>query len=220
MARHELGPGAGLQPSTFIYSRLIPMPPVTQTLLILNVAVFLLQMLVAPAEIRLGFALWPPGSPQYHAWQLLTYAFLHGSVAHIGLNMLALWVFGSELERLWGGRRFLLTYLISVLVAALTQIVVSGYVFGFGGPMVGASGGVFGLLLAFALYFPQRRIMLLIPPIPMRARTFVLVYGALELFLGVTQTQAGVAHFAHLGGLLGGWLGVQYFRGRGVFGSR
>ncbi|HRH81283.1 MAG TPA: rhomboid family intramembrane serine protease [Thiobacillaceae bacterium] len=195
------------------------MQPVTRALLIANVTLFLAQMF-ASAELRNVFALWPPGSPRYHLWQLLSYAFLHGSVAHIGLNMLALWMFGSELERLWGGRRLLLTYLISVLVAALTQIVVSGYLFGSGGPMIGASGGVFGLLLAYALYFPNRRVMLLIPPIPMRSRTFVMVYAALELFLGVTQTQAGVAHFAHLGGLFGGWLGVQYFRGRGLFGPR
>lgn len=195
------------------------MQPVTRALLIANVTLFLAQMF-ASVELRNVFALWPPGSPRYHHWQLLSYAFLHGSVAHIGLNMLALWMFGSELERLWGGRRLLLTYLISVLVAALTQIVVSGYLFGYGGPMIGASGGVFGLLLAYALYFPHRRIVLLIPPIPIRARTFVILYAALELFLGVTQTQAGVAHFAHLGGLFGGWLGVQYFRGRGLFGRR
>lgn len=195
------------------------MPAVTRALLIANVTLFLAQMF-GVLELRSLFALWPPGSPRYHVWQLISYAFLHGSLAHITLNMLALWMFGSELERLWGGRRFLLTYLISVLVAALTQIVVSGYLFGYGGPMIGASGGVFGLLLAYALYFPNRRVMLLIPPIPLRSRTFVMVYAALELFLGVTQTQAGVAHFAHLGGLLGGWLGVQYFRGRGLFGPR
>lgn len=86
--------------------------------------------------------------------------------------------------------------------------------------MIGASGGAFGLMLAYALYFPHNRIRLLIPPIEMSARRFVLVYGLLELLLGVTSTANGVAHFAHLGGLFGGWLGVQYFRGRGLFGSR
>jgi membrane associated rhomboid family serine protease len=135
--------------------------------------------------------------------------------------MIAVWMFGAALEKRWGDLRYLLTYLISVVVAAMTQIAVSGYFLHASGPVVGASGGVFGLLLAYALYFPNRVISIIfLPFIHIPARTFVLGYGAVELLLGVTGTAAGVAHFAHLGGLFGGWLSVQYFRGRGVFGRR
>jgi membrane associated rhomboid family serine protease len=103
-------------------------------------------------------------------------------------------------------------YLVSVVSAAITQLVVAG-MSGTVYPTVGASGGVFGLLLAYGLYFPNSRVMLLFPPIPMPARTFVLVYAVLELFLGVTGTQEGVAHFAHLGGMVGGYLMLRYWRG-------
>lgn len=128
--------------------------------------------------------------------------------------MFAVYMFGSELERLWGGRRFALTWLASVLSAALLQILV-GSLMGARAPVVGASGGVFGLLLCYGLLFPDRRLMLLIPPIPIRARTFVVIYGAIELFLGVSGLQPGTAHFAHLGGMLGGWLMLRHYRGPG-----
>lgn len=192
--------------------------PAVRGLLLVTVLLFIAQSYVV--WLYPLFALWMPGTPRFHPSQLVTYAFLHGSWLHLGLNMLGLWMFGAELERLWGGRRLLLTYLISCMTAAMTQIVVTSYLTGYAGPMVGASGGVFGLMLAYALYFPQRRIALLIPPVQLRARTFVLVYAGLELLLGVTGTQQGVAHFAHLGGLFGGWVSVQYFRGRGVFGGQ
>lgn len=195
------------------------MPPVTRTLILLNVAVYALAVATGPEIVRV-FALWPPGSGQpFHLWQLVTYAFLHGSLLHLALNMFAIWMFGAALERRWGELRYLLTFLFSVVVAAMTQIAVSGFVTS--GPVVGASGGVFGLLLAYAMYFPSRSLTLIfLPFLRIPARTFVLGYGALELFLGFTNTGSGIAHFAHLGGLLGGWLSVQYFRGRGVFGQR
>ncbi|MCA1978461.1 MAG: rhomboid family intramembrane serine protease [Thiobacillus sp.] len=197
------------------------MPPITLALIVLNVLVYALAVFTGPDIVR-AFALWPPGSGgAFHYWQLVTYSFLHGSLLHLGFNMLALWMFGAELERRWGDLRYLLTYLLSVVVAAMTQVAVSGYFLHAAGPVVGASGGVFGLLLAYALYFPRNVIsFIFLPFIRIPARTFVLGYGAIELFLGVTQTDAGVAHFAHLGGLFGGWLGVQYFRGRGLFGAR
>ena len=197
------------------------MPPITLALILLNVLVYALSVVTGPDMVR-TFALWPPGSGgMFHLWQLVTYSFLHGSLLHLGFNMLALWMFGGELERRWGDLRYLLTYLLSVVVAAMTQIAVSGYFLHATGPVVGASGGVFGLLLAYALYFPRNAItFVFLPFIRIPARTFVFGYGAIELFLGVTQTDAGVAHFAHLGGLFGGWLGVQYFRGRGIFGTR
>ena len=186
------------------------MPPVTQALLIANVAVFLLQS-AGSGQLEDWFALWPLG-PQFQIWQLVTYGFLHGGLAHIFFNMFALYMFGSDIERLFGSRYFLAYYLACVVSAALCQLVVTGVMGGPPIPTVGASGGLYGLLLAFGIYFPRSMVVLIFPPIPMQARIFVIVFGALELFLGVTGTQAGVAHFAHLGGMLGGWLVIQYRR--------
>ena len=157
-----------------------------------------------------SFALWPVGAG-FQPWQLLTYAFLHGGLFHIAFNMFALYMFGSAIERVFGARRYLAYYLVCVLSAAIAQLLtaaITGAVY----PTVGASGGVFGLLLAYAIYFPHSRIMLIFPPIPMPARVFVVVYAALELFLGVTGTEEGVAHFAHLGGLVGGFIMLRYWR--------
>ena len=197
------------------------MPPITLTLILMNVAIYALGIATGPDIVRV-FGLWPPGSGgPFHVWQLITYAFLHGSLLHLAFNMVAIWMFGAALEKRWGDLRYLLTYLLSVAVAAITQIAVSGYFLHASGPVIGASGGVFGLLAAYAMYFPRRVITIIfLPFIQIPARTFVLGYGIIELVLGVTNTTAGVAHFAHLGGLFGGWLGVQYFRGRGLFGER
>lgn len=197
------------------------MPPITFALILLNVLVYTLAIATGPDIVRV-FGLWPPGSGgAFHYWQLVTYSFLHGSLLHLGFNMIAIWMFGAALEARWNDLRYLLTYLLSVVVAAMTQIAVSGYFLHSSSPVIGASGGVFGLLLAYALYFPRNVISIIfLPFVRIPARTFVLGYGAIELLLGVTNTAAGVAHFAHLGGLFGGWLGVQYFRGRGIFGKR
>src|SRR5437773_10752147 len=136
----------------------MPMPPVTQTLLIANVAVFLLQS--ATGELLVGwFALWPPGYG-FWIWQLLTYGFLHGGLSHIFFNMLGLYMFGSDIERLFGSRFYLLYYFASVLAASLTHLGITALIGAPPAPMVGASGGVFGLLLAFGWYFPQRRVVL------------------------------------------------------------
>jgi membrane associated rhomboid family serine protease len=166
-----------------------------------------------------AFMLWPPGGfgSRFEPWQLVTYSFLHGGFSHIFFNMLALYMFGGEIERLFGSRFFLCFYIASVVTAAVTHLVITSMMGAPPVPMVGASGGVFGLLLAYGIYFPYRRIMLLIPPIPMQARTFVIVFAVVELALGVTQTAAGVAHFAHLGGMLGGILMIQYRRGQFPF---
>jgi len=128
--------------------------------------------------------------------------------------MLALFMFGSDIERVWGARRYLRYYLVCVVSAALVQLLVSAVSGGAAYPTIGASGGVFGLLLAFGMMFPRRTVVLLFPPIPMPAWLLVTLYGALELLLGITGTQAGVAHFAHLGGMAGGFLLIQYWRGR------
>ncbi len=196
------------------------MPPVTQALLLINVAVFFLTDLAGPgagASLVSLFALFPLGEG-FLPWQVVTYAFLHGGVNHLIFNMLGLWMFGSELERLWGPRRFIQFYFASVVAAALAQLAVTSFT-GSNYPTIGASGGLFGLLLAFGMIFPRRTILLFFV-IPVPARILVLMYGALELFQGVYGTQAGVAHFAHLGGMLGGFLTMQYWRGKPPFGRR
>lgn len=206
------------------------LPPVTRALLIANAAMFVLQWLLQDSEVTLALMLWPvgsagtyPGAPGFEPWQLVTYGFLHGNLPHLLFNMLALLMFGAPLEHVWGARRFLLYYLVCVVGAALFQLGVGLWAVSEGAPAyptVGASGGVFGLLLAYGMLFPQQRVMLLIPPIPMKARTLVIVYGVIELLLGVTGQQPGVAHFAHLGGMLFGWLLIRYWRGQPPFGPR
>ena len=192
------------------------LPPVTRALLITNVAVFILQMLTGDLLIR-PFALWPFASPQFPAapefgiWQVVTYGFLHGSLTHLFFNMFALYMFGGEIEQLLGSRRYLVYYLVCVVGAAVAQLVVLGNMNRPPLPTVGASGGVFGLLLAFGMAFPNRRLMLIFPPIPMPAWLFVTLYGLLELYLGVTGSGQGVAHFAHLGGMAAGFVLLQYW---------
>jgi membrane associated rhomboid family serine protease len=186
-----------------------PLLPITQALLLVNVALFCLDTFLRAWLVPL-FALWPIGQG-FMPWQVVSYAFLHGGFGHLFFNMLGLWMFGAELERLWGGRRYLQFYFASVLTAAAAQLAIAGLT-GSIYPTVGASGGLFGLLLAYGMTFPNRTIVPLIPPIPMKAKVFVALYGGLELLLGVTGTQSGVAHFAHLGGMLGGYLMIRYWR--------
>ena len=150
----------------------------------------------------------------FEPWQTVTYSFLHGSLTHLLFNMFALYMFGGAIEQVFGSRRYLAYYLVCVVSAALAQLLVA-WMTGEFYPTVGASGGVFGLLLAYGLYFPNNRVMLLFPPIPMPARVFVLVYAMLELVMGVTGAQSGVAHFAHLGGMVGGFIMLRIWRGGG-----
>ena len=184
---------------------------------LINVAAFCIDLFLGRWFTQL-LALWPLGAG-FLPWQVVSYAFLHGSIEHLFFNMLGLWMFGAELERLWGTRRFIQFFAASVLVAALAQLMLAA-VLGLRSPTVGASGGLFGLLLAFGMLFPNRIIMPLFPPIPMKARTFVVVFGALELALGFYSPAGGVAHFAHLGGMAGGWLVIRYWRGLPPFGRR
>jgi membrane associated rhomboid family serine protease len=186
------------------------MPPVTLALLVSNGLLFLLTMSSQP--LLAALALWPIGAG-FMPWQLVTYGFLHASATHLIFNMLGLYSFGSDLERVWGSRRYLIYYITCVLTAGVTQIVFT-LVSGSLNPTVGASGGIFGLLLAFAMLFPHRKVLLLIPPIPMRAPVFAIVFGVIELVLGVTGSFEGVAHFAHLGGMLGGFLLLSSWRRR------
>ena len=194
-----------------------PIPPITKYLLFINTAVFFLDQLSGFALSRY-FALYPL-EHGFLPFQVVTYAFLHGSFGHLFFNMVGLWTFGGELERLWGPQRFVRFFGASVLSAAAAQLLVT-WLLNSPFPTVGASGGLFGLLLAFGMMFPHRTVMLIIPPIPLKAKTLVIGYGALELLLGVTGSQEGVAHFAHLGGMLGGFLMIRYWRGQPPFGRR
>lgn len=195
-------------------------PPAILNLLIANGIFFLLQLMFpGPANqvgmLELWGRLYPIGSGFFYPWQLVTYGFLHSThtFSHILFNMLALWMFGRELEYEWGAKRFLIYYLACIVGAGathLTYMEASGIPY----PVLGASGGTFGILLAFGMRFPTREILLLIPPIPMKARTFVVLYGVMELFLGFSGLGPGVAHFAHLGGLLTGLIILLYWRGK------
>ena len=196
---------------------------ITRLLIATNVAIFALQAVYNDALISVC-ALWPIG--RYHVedlhavvgfepWQLITYAFLHANLAHIGLNMWALFLFGRDVERTLGARHYILLYFAAVVSAAIVQLAAVTATRHAGiSPTIGASGGIFGVLLAFGVLYPRRTVMLLFPPIPMPAWLLVIVFGLIELANGVLGTEAGVAHFAHLGGMLGAYLELRYWRRR------
>ncbi len=183
-----------------------------------NVAVYLIE---GPPDgpIMQLFALqpWQPdvdGQSYFHFWQIVTYAFLHDprNVSHIAFNMLGLYMFGAEIERYVGPLRVLACYFASVITAAIAQLVVPPLLGAPPAPALGASGGVFGLLLAYALMFPHRKVVPMIPPIPMPAWLFATLYAGAELLFGVTGALSGIAHFAHLGGMIGSALVVLSWR--------
>lgn len=194
--------------------------PTNKAILLANLGIFGLQYLFGPV-LQQYFALWPPSASRYfinagefQIWQLLTYGFLHSqeTVFHIAFNMFAVYMFGSEIERLFGAKRYLIYYLSSIVGAALMHLIVVEFAQQPPYPTVGASGGVFGLLLAFGMAWPHRKLMLIFPPIPMPAWLFVTLYGIAELWMGITGTAQGVAHFAHLGGMLTGFVLIRYWR--------
>ena len=197
------------------------MARLTRLLIGVNVAVFVLEAVVGPGFLA-SFALWPVGdftvaqfeSPVgFKVWQLITCGFLHANLVHLAINMYALWMFGSDVERTVGPRHYLTLYFASLLSSSVTQLLVVSMMTSAGVyPTVGASGAIFGILLAFGMLFPRRTIVLLIPPIPMPAIVFVILYALLELFSGVFGTDQGVAHFAHLGGMIGAYLTLRHWR--------
>ena len=187
-------------------------PPVIKSLLISNIAVFLFASFLGVFSFR-GVSFYPlmakilflfPIGGGFEIWQLFTYMFMHGGFMHLLFNMFALWMFGMELENTWGSKKFLTYYLICGVGAGIANLLV-GPLFGIGGPTVGASGAIYGVLLAFGMLFPDRPIFVyFLLPIP--ARYFVLFYIFIELYAGVTGTSDGVAHFAHLGGAAVGFI--------------
>ncbi len=197
----------------------IQIPPVTLALIVANVVIYLAGEWLGQ-NLLAAFALWPPGSFDspysiaFHPWQMVTYAFLHGGGSHLFFNMFALFMFGGEIERLFGPKRFLVYYFVCVIGAAALHLAVLAAMHGPNVPMVGASGGVYGVLLAFGMAFPHRRILLLFPPIPMPAWVLVTAFGVLALVMGVTGTAQGIAHFAHLGGMAAGFVLIQLWRAK------
>lgn len=199
-------------------------PPVVRALLIANVVAFVLQLIVPEAWV-VPLELWPlksqltvlwPGAT-FLPWQLVTSAFLHADPLHLVFNMMGLVMFGVPLEYHWGWRRFLVYYTVSVLGASLCQLALASWSVAQGNDAystIGASGGVYGLILGYGLLFPTHRVMLLFPPIPMSARTLAIVFGVMALLFGLTGQESGVAHFAHLGGMLAGGLMILLWRGR------
>lgn len=186
-------------------------PDVILVLLVSNGLLFAAEQFAYPVMMHY-LAAWPISDARFWPWQVVTYGFLHDprSLMHIGFNMFALWMFGRELEWMMGPKRFLIYYMTCVIGAAFVHLFI-GAMQGWSAPMVGASGGVFGLLLAYGMAFPNRTVMLLFPPIPMKAKYFVLFYGLLEFYLGVSGRNPGVANFAHLGGMLFGFLLIRYW---------
>ena len=193
------------------------MTPVVRVLLLANLGVFAAQFVLGQNAFA-PLMLWPwhgdpaEGGLPFQPWQVLSYGFLHFEFWHLFANMFGLFMFGPDIERLLGSARFGVYYLTCVAGAALAQLFVTATIYPSPYPTVGASGGLFGLLLCYGMAFPHRRLLLLFPPIPMPAWLFVTLYGLVELYFGVTATSQGVAHFAHLGGMAAGYLLLRYWR--------
>ncbi len=196
-------------------NRFIQTPPVVKNLIIINILVFMATSMLPVGDRLLSFATLSLGTPWFHTYQFVTYMFLHANLEHLFFNMFALWMFGRTLEYELGSRRFLVYYFVCGVGAALVQYLVA---LGFGELplfLVGASGAVMGLLLAFGVLHPDATIMLLIPPIPMKAKWFVIGYAVIELLLG-WRGVGQVAHFAHVGGMLWGLGLLWYWKQRGT----
>ncbi len=195
-------------------------PNVTKNLIIINVLIWIMKIL-KPEFMITYFAMFFPTSDFFKPWQIVTHMFMHGDFFHIFFNMYTLMIFGSVLERVWGPKKFTFFYFATGLGAALLHMgaqyldVLMGieslmaveYV-----PTLGASGAIYGLLLGYAMLYPDSEMTLVFPPITMKARWFVIIFAVIELFFGLTGTQVGVAHFAHLGGMLFGWLIILYWK--------
>jgi membrane associated rhomboid family serine protease len=181
------------------------MPEMVKNLLIANAAIFAIQLIIRNQNPMIElFGLVPSEIwTRFRLWQWFTYMFLHGSLWHIVMNMYVLWMFGGEIERMWGSRAFLQYYLISGVGAGVLYSLVN---FRSDIPTIGASGAVYALLVAFAVLFPNRQIMMIFPPIVMKARTMVMIFLGIELFMGISGSRDGIAHIAHLGGALVGYL--------------
>lgn len=190
------------------------LPPAVKNLLIINIIVFLGTYLIGDPMYQL-FALFPIGSPFFRWWQFVTHMFMHGNFAHIFFNMWSLFVFGPLLERLWGSKKFLIFYFVCGLGAALCHELVLMTQPLSNIPTVGASGAIYGLLLGFGMLYPNYVLTLVFPPVSLKAKWFVIIFAGIELLTGILGTNDGVAHFAHLGGMLFGLILILIWKKKG-----
>ena len=190
------------------------LPPAVKNLLIINIIVFFGTELIGDPMYQL-FALFPIGSPFFRWWQFVTHMFMHGNFMHIFFNMWSLFVFGPLLERLWGSKKFLIFYFVCGLGAALCHelVLLSQPLSNI--PTVGASGAIYGLLLGFGMLYPNYVLTLVFPPVSLKAKWFVIIFAAIELLTGILGTLDGVAHFAHLGGMLFGLILILIWKKKG-----
>ena len=206
-------------------------PPVVKNLIIINILIYF-AMRILPLETsnfiieKFGLFFWE--SPFFSPHQVVTSIFLHGGLFHLFFNMFSLWMFGQVIEYDLGSKRFLTYYMITGIGASLIHLLAVRYDISSPSlsqtaimqiantPAIGASGACFGILLAYGMFHPNNVLMLLFPPIPIKAKYFVMMYGAIELFSGISGFDTGVAHFAHLGGLLWGYILLRWWKSRGT----
>lgn len=198
-------------------------PRITRNLIMINIivfaATFLAERVLHNDVFGRLFALYPLGSSYFRFWQPVTYMFMHGGIWHILFNMYTLFIFGSVVERMIGERKYLTFYFICGLGAAALQLGVQSLQHSFA-CTVGASGAIYGLLIAYAMLFPDSRLTLIFPPISMSAKWMVVVFVAIEILTSVWPLDDGVAHLAHLGGMLFGWLLIKYWKSKGTLFNR
>lgn len=210
-------------------------PEGTKNLLMINILVFVATLINEPFMVE-HFALFYPASPYYHSWQIITHMFMHGGWWHIFFNMYSLYIFGSVLERMMGTKKFIIFYFVCGLGAVAlhtgvqwiqAQAYMSKIAEGSTAamqayqtlkltPTLGASGAIYGLLIGYAMLFPDSRLTLIFPPVTLTAKWWIIIFAAIELFTGVTGFASGIAHFAHLGGMLIGFLLIVYWRKKGT----
>ena len=206
-------------------------PPVTKNIIIINILVMIMTWL-SPEFMYENFSLFYPTSAFFKPWQIITHMFMHGGFWHIFFNMYTLFIFGCVLERMWGPRKFLLFYFVTGIGAALMhtgvqaiemQVYMSQAAEGSAGaiqaihalkmtPTVGASGAIYGVLIGYAMLFPDSVLTLIFPPVALKAKWFVVIFAVIELFTGIFGMGGSVAHFAHLGGMFFGWLLIMYWK--------
>ena len=215
------------------------LPTAVKNIIMINILVMVMTSLNENFMVE-KFALFYPTSPFFHWWQPVTHMFMHGGFWHIFFNMYTLFIFGTILERVWGTKKFLVFYFITGLGAALVHTGVEWlqmqYWMGQAAdgsmaalksihtlkmtPTVGASGAIYGVLMGYAMLYPDSIMTLIFPPVSLKAKWFVLIFAGIELLTGVTGTGGGIAHFAHLGGLIFGFLLIMYWKKRGTLYSR
>ena len=214
-------------------------PKVTRNLIIINVIVYIATLINKEFMIA-TFAMFYPTSPYFRVWQIVTHMFMHGGFAHILFNMYTLWMFGSVLERMIGEKKFLIFYFVCGLGAValhtgVEYLQVQGFMRAIAEgsttaaqsyaelkatPVVGASGAIYGVIIGYAMLFPESKLTLLFPPVTLSAKWMVIIFAGLELLFGITGSAVNIAHFAHLGGMLFGWLLITYWKKKGTLFDR